>query len=53
MQEGSDKIGSTGYWIAGVCSFAASVIGTIVIFLHLRHYKRPSLQRYVVRILWM
>ncbi|KAF9180652.1 hypothetical protein BGZ50_006066, partial [Haplosporangium sp. Z 11] len=39
-------------WAAGVFAFSATLISMFAIWMQLKHYRKPLLQRYVVRILW-
>ena len=53
IQEGGDTIGP--FWLG--ISFLAAIFGTLLsflsIYLHLKNYRRPDLQRLIIRIIWM
>ena len=53
IQEGSDKIGAITYWLALICVLVASSVTCYTIILHLKNYRRPDLQRSVLRITFM
>ncbi|RKP05420.1 organic solute transporter Ostalpha-domain-containing protein [Thamnocephalis sphaerospora] len=39
--------------VAGIFSATASMISLAATIMHLKHYRRPNAQRFVVRIIWM
>lgn len=47
------ELPSTAVWTAGICAFSATLISIVAIWMQLKHYRKPLLQRYVVRILVM
>ncbi|KAK6099191.1 hypothetical protein MT418_8444 [Batrachochytrium dendrobatidis] len=53
IQQGSTKVGAVAYFLAGVSVFVATVLSLYSMFLHLKNYRRPDLQRLIIRILWM
>ncbi|KAI8915830.1 organic solute transporter Ostalpha-domain-containing protein [Gorgonomyces haynaldii] len=53
MSEGSAKVGALAYWIGTVCVLSASYTSFYNMYLHLKNYRRPDLQRSALRILWM
>ena len=47
------RLGQVAIILAGIASFAATVISLVSIWLQLKNYRKPLLQRHVVRILIM
>ncbi|KAI5783157.1 organic solute transporter Ostalpha-domain-containing protein [Peziza echinospora] len=47
------KLGNAAVVVAGVCSLLATLIAVVSIWLQTKNYRKPLLQRYVVRILLM
>ena len=41
------------YKLAALCAVTATLLTIFEIFKHIQHYEQPSLQRYIVRILWL
>ncbi|KAG5459370.1 MAG: organic solute transporter subunit alpha/Transmembrane protein [Olpidium bornovanus] len=50
---GAEKLGAAAVHLAGTFAFVSTVISLAAIWLHLKNYRRPVLQRFVVRILLM
>ncbi|KAJ2964861.1 hypothetical protein NQZ79_g286 [Umbelopsis isabellina] len=48
-----DKLGATAIYIAAAFVFVGTGISLISIWQHLKSYRKPNLQRQVIRILWM
>ncbi|KAI7823020.1 organic solute transporter Ostalpha-domain-containing protein [Gamsiella multidivaricata] len=48
-----DELPSSAVWAAGIFAFSATFISMVAIWMQFKHYRKPLLQRYVVRILWM
>ncbi|KAH6560211.1 hypothetical protein BASA60_000411 [Batrachochytrium salamandrivorans] len=53
IEQGSSKVGAFAYSLAGLSVLIASVLSFYSMFLHLKNYRRPDLQRLIIRILWM
>lgn len=53
IMEGSAKVGVAAFSFAILCVFGASAVTFYSIFLHLRNYRRPDLQRSALRIILM
>ncbi|KAF9273825.1 hypothetical protein BGZ68_001173, partial [Mortierella alpina] len=47
------ELPSTAVWAAGLFAFSSTLISMVAIWMQLKNYRKPLLQRYVVRILWM
>ncbi|GJJ76132.1 organic solute transporter subunit alpha [Entomortierella parvispora] len=47
------ELSSTAVWTAGFCAISATMISLVAIWMQLKNYRKPLLQRFVVRILWM
>ncbi|ORZ26642.1 organic solute transporter Ostalpha-domain-containing protein [Lobosporangium transversale] len=47
------ELSSTAVWAAGIFAFSATLISLASIWMQLKNYRKPLLQRFVVRILWM
>ncbi|ORZ26781.1 organic solute transporter Ostalpha-domain-containing protein [Lobosporangium transversale] len=47
------ELPSIAVWAAGGFAFTATMISMVAIWMQLKHYRKPLLQRYVVRILLM
>ncbi|KAF9434456.1 hypothetical protein BGZ76_007996 [Entomortierella beljakovae] len=47
------ELSSTAVWAAGFFAFSATLISLVAIWMQLKNYRKPLLQRFVVRILWM
>ncbi|KAL1914928.1 uncharacterized protein VTP21DRAFT_7844 [Calcarisporiella thermophila] len=47
------KLGSVAVGFAGLFATIASLISLHTIWMHLKNYRKPMLQRFTVRILWM
>ncbi|RKO91525.1 organic solute transporter Ostalpha-domain-containing protein [Blyttiomyces helicus] len=52
-EEGSHKIGSFAYYTAAIAAIGGSAVSFYTMFVHLKNYRRPDLQRLTIRILWM
>ncbi|KAI8899584.1 organic solute transporter Ostalpha-domain-containing protein [Globomyces pollinis-pini] len=53
VDEGSAKVSSVVYYLSVLAVFGATVVSIYTIFLHLKNYRRPDLQRLTIRILIM
>ncbi|KAF9181019.1 hypothetical protein BGZ51_005755 [Haplosporangium sp. Z 767] len=47
------ELRSSAVWAAGVFAFSSTLISLVAIWMQLKNYRKPLLQRSVVRILWM
>lgn len=53
MGEGSSRVGSFTYYSAVISVLGSTAVSLYTIFLHLKNYRRPDLQRLTIRILIM
>lgn len=53
IEEGSSKVGALTYTWSVLSVIGASLVSFYTIFLHLKNYRRPDLQRLTIRILLM
>ena len=51
--EGITRVGAVTYIWAVLSVFGASAVSIYTVWLHLKNYRRPDLQRVTIRILWM
>ncbi|KAF9571650.1 hypothetical protein EC968_000318 [Mortierella alpina] len=47
------ELPSAAVWAAGLFAFSSTLISLVAIWMQLKNYRKPLLQRFVVRILWM
>ncbi|TPX45620.1 hypothetical protein SeMB42_g01694 [Synchytrium endobioticum] len=53
FEEGSEKLGALPYVLAGLGAFSGTAIALWSMWMHLKNYRRPDLQRAILRIIWM